>query len=418
VAATPLPARAPRTDKVAVVGVGRVGLPLALYLADRGMTVHGIDVDEKRISTLRAKGMPFIEAGADVLLQKYAGTRFHPTVEISAISLAEAVILTLGTPVDEHLNPDFGAIERLVAEIRPHLRAGQLLILRSTVTPGTTEYVRRKLQNSGLTVGKDIFLAFCPERIAEGKSIEELPEIPQIVGALDDASRAKACAFFAGIVSTVVGTDARSAEIAKLFCNVYRYIDFAIGNEFMMIADMFDRDIYEIIDLCNRGYKRAGLKRPGFTGGPCLYKDGFFLVERTPYPDLLTTAWKINESVPAYLIEGLVKRMGTLENKVVAVLGLSFKKEIDDTRNSLAYKAIKTLGRRGAAVLKHDPFVMPGDLTAMLAKADAVLVCTDHEAYRQLGWKGLQQQTRPGTHVADVWNVFGRGKVFFATSDA
>lgn len=411
-------AKATRTEKVAVVGVGRVGLPLALYLCDKGMTVHGIDVDEKRISTLRAKGMPFIEAGADALLQKYAGTRFHPTTEIATISGADVVILTLGTPVDEHLNPDLSAIERLLNGLRPNLRPGQLLILRSTVSPGTTEYVSRKLRSSGMEVGKDIFLAFCPERIAEGKSIEELPEIPQICGALDDASRAKAAAFFTGLVTQVIPTDARSAEIAKLFCNVYRYIDFAIGNEFMMIAEMFDRDIYDLLDLCNRGYRRAGIKRPGFTGGPCLYKDGFFLVERTPYPDLLTTAWKINESVPAYMIEGLVKRMGTLENKVVAVLGLSFKKEIDDTRNSLAYKAIKVLGRRGAAVLKHDPFVMPGDLDAILAKADAVLVCTDHEAYKNVGWKGLQQKTKPGTHVADVWNVFGRNKVFFATSDA
>ncbi len=407
---------APRTDRVALVGMGRVGLPLALFLADRGMTVYGIDVDEERVSTLRAKGMPFIEAGADVLLAKYVGLSFHPTVDIASVSGAEVVILTLGTPVDEHMNPDFRVIESIISELRPHLGTGKLLILRSTVTPGTTEYVRRKLDASGLEVGKDVFLAFCPERIAEGKSLEELPEIPQIVGTLDEASRARARAFFDGLVTMIHETDTRSAEIAKLFCNVFRYIDFAIGNEFMMIADMFDRDIHEIVDLCNVGYKRAGLKRPGFTGGPCLHKDGFFLVDRTPYPDLLTTAWKINESVPAYLIDRLEKRMGALENKVVLVLGLSFKKNIDDTRNSLAYKAIKSLGRRGAAVLKHDPFVMPGDLDAMLAKADAVLVCADHDEYRQLGWAGIQRRTRPGTHIADVWNLWGPGKVFFTTS--
>jgi UDP-N-acetyl-D-mannosaminuronic acid dehydrogenase len=401
-----------RTDKVAVVGMGRVGLPLALFLADRGMTIHGVDIDEKRVSTLHARGMPFIEAGADILLQKHVGVRFHPTVEIAAVAAAEVVILTLGTPVDEHMNPDFRAIESIVSDLRPHLGTGKLLILRSTVTPGTTEYVRRKLDASGLIVGKDVFLAFCPERIAEGRSLEELPEIPQIIGALDDASRAKAKAFFSGLVTTVLETDTRSAEIAKLFCNVYRYIDFAIGNEFMMIADMFERDIYEIIELCNHGYKRAGLKRPGFTGGPCLHKDGFFLLDRTPYPDLLTTAWKINESVPGYLIDGLEKRMGPLENRVVAILGLAFKKNIDDTRNSLAYKAIKSLGRRGAAILKHDPFVMPGDLEAILVKADAVLICTDHDAYAKMGWKGIARMTRPGTHIADVWNLWGLGKVF------
>jgi UDP-N-acetyl-D-mannosaminuronic acid dehydrogenase len=403
-----------RNDKVAVVGVGRVGLPLALYLAERGMTIHGIDVDEKRIATLRTKLMPFMEQGAQELLDRHTGSRFHPTTDVATISSVDTVIVTLGTPVDEHLNPEFEAIERIFASFRPHLRKGQLVILRSTVVPGTTEFVARKLREWGVS---GIFLAFCPERIAEGKTLEELPDIPQIVGGIDAPSRERAIAFFEGLTGPVFGTDARTAEIGKLFCNVYRYVDFAIGNEFMMIADMFDRDIHEIVELVNKGYKRAGLKRPGFTGGPCLYKDGFFLVERTPYPDLLTTAWKINESVPAYLIEGLSKRMGSLENKVVAVLGLAFKREIDDTRNSLSYKAIKILGRRGAAVLRHDPYVLPGDLDDILKKADAVMVCTDHDAYKKLGSKGLTQKTRPGTHVADVWNVFGRGKVFFATGD-
>lgn len=413
--ASPNVARPVRSDKVAILGIGRVGLPLGLYLAERGMTVHGIDVNEAHVAKIKAKVLPFIEDGAAPFLERHVGTRLFPTTDIAAATLADTIIMTLGTPVDEHLNPEFAAIERLVLALRPHLKKGQLIIMRSTVVPGTTEFVARKLKESGLVVGTDIFLAFCPERIAEGKSLEELPEIPQIVGGIDPASRARAIAFFEGITGPVWGTDARSAEIAKLFCNVYRYVDFAVGNEFMMIADSFDRDVHEIIEVVNRGYKRGGIKRPGFSGGPCLYKDGFFLVERTPYPDLLTTAWKINESVPAYLIEGLAKRMGSLENKVVAVLGLAFKREIDDTRNSLSYKAIKILARRGAAVLRHDPFVKPGDLGEILGKADAVLVCTDHLAYKQLGTAGVAKLARPGTHVADCWNVFGGGKVFFTT---
>lgn len=405
----------PRGERVAVIGTGRVGLPLALYLADRGMTVHGVDADEKRVDLLRRGVLPFLEAGADALLAKHLGSRFLPTADTGAVASAEVLILTLGTPVDEHLNPDFSAIEDVLASLRPHLRPGQLFIMRSTVTPGTTEFVRRRLEETtALRVGRDLFLAFCPERIAEGRSIEELPEIPQIVGALDDASRARAAAFFEGIAGPVLATDARSAEIAKLFCNVYRYIDFAIGNEFMMIADMFERDIYEIVDLVNRGYKRGGLKRPGFTGGPCLYKDGFFLVERTPYPDLLTTAWKINESVPAYIIEGVVRRLGTLEGKTVAVLGLAFKKDSDDTRNSLAYKAIKILKRRGARVFTHDPYVNKEGLDDALRESDAVLVCTDHQAYRALGVEGMRKLAKRGALVADIWNCFGRGKVFFA----
>lgn len=400
-------------SKVAVLGIGRVGLPLALYLADKGHDVVGVDVNAAHVAKIAAGQVPFVEEGAAEVLTRVLGKRFRPTTEKVLVSEAEVIILTLGTPVDEHLNPDMRAFERLLLDVAPHLRPGQLFILRSTVTPGTLEWTQRRLEAATkLRVGEDLFLAFCPERIAEGKSFVELPQIPQIVGTLDPASQDRAAAFFEGLVSEVLRTDARSAEIAKLFCNVYRYIDFAIGNEFMMIADHHERDIHHIARLVNHGYRRGGLKSPGFTGGPCLYKDGFFLVERTPFPDLLTTAWKINESVPAYLIEGARKRLGSLEGKPVLVLGLAFKKEIDDTRNSLAYKAIKILNRAGAEVMRHDPYLAPGPLEPLLRRAAFVLVATNHDAYARLGRRGLVDAGARGL-VADIWNVFGTGEVFF-----
>ena len=404
--------------RVAVLGIGRVGLPLALYMTDRGRDVVGIDVDPARVATVGQGRMPFLEEGAQEVLERVLGTRFRATLEESAVADAEVIILTLGTPVDEHLNPAFREIEDVLDKVRPHLRPGQLFVLRSTVMPGTTEYVKRRLEaTTDLRVGVDLFLAFCPERIAQGHSFKELPEIPQIVGSLDPGSGERARAFFEGLTGPVLLSDARSAEIAKLFCNVYRYVDFAIGNEFMMLAEQQERDIYEIHRLVNEGYRRGGLKTPGFTGGPCLYKDGFFLLEGTPFPDLLTTAWKINESVPGYLITGARQRLGTLEDKTALILGLSFKKEIDDSRNSLAYKAIKILERHGAEVLRHDPYLAPGELEPLLARADLVLVATDHQAYRDLGLDGLRAATGDPL-VVDVWNVFATAQVYFRPSEA
>jgi UDP-N-acetyl-D-mannosaminuronic acid dehydrogenase len=409
-------------SKVVVVGIGRVGLPLALYLADHGHEVTGLDVAADRVEAVRAGRMPFLEDGAQEVMDRVKD-RLNATTDTAVVADAEVVILTLGTPVDEHLNPVFDSLESVLDSLSKQLHAGQLLILRSTVSPGTTEIVRRRLEKTTqLEVGKDLFLAFCPERIAQGKSFKELPRIPQLVGALDDASRAKAAAFFEPLVNQVITSDARSTEIAKLFCNVYRYIDFAIGNEFMMLADQQERDIYEILRLVNTGYPRGGLKSPGFTGGPCLYKDGFFLVDRTPFPDLLTTAWKINESVPAYLVAGLRERLGTLEDKKVLVAGLAFKRDIDDNRNSLAYKTIKILRRYAADVLCHDPYLAPGDFAALAREAHAIVVATNHSEYLALDPALLS--TAGPTHVADIWNVFKTGHVFFelplqpATADA
>jgi UDP-N-acetyl-D-mannosaminuronic acid dehydrogenase len=401
---------------VVVLGIGRVGLPLALYLADRGHQVKGVDINAATVAVLSGGSLPFMENGAQEVLDRTLGKSFQPTTDASCVSNASVIILTLGTPVDDHLNPDFGAIDSVLSGLTAHLRAGQLFLLRSTVTPGTTEYVRRWLERStDFVVGKDLFLAFCPERIAQGHSFQELPEIPQIVGSLDDASGVKAAAFFDGLSGPVLRTDARSAEIAKLFCNVYRYIDFAIGNEFMMLAEQHDRSIYEILRLVNEGYKRGGLKSPGFSGGPCLYKDGFFLVERTPFPDLLTTAWKINESLPGYLIERARLELGSLEGKKVLVMGLAFKRDIDDSRNSLSYKAIKILRRQMADVLLHDPYLAPGDLKPMLAAADFVLVATNHSEYLALGAATLSD-IGP-TLISDVWNVFGTRQVLFSVPE-
>ncbi len=400
-------------DRVAIVGLGRVGLPLALHLAERGWDVDGVDVDAERLASLAAGRMPFLEEGAQALLTGHLGRRFRPTGELAVMAEAAVVVITLGTPVDDHNNPVFQPIEGLVRKAVPHLRRGQLLVLRSTVSPGTTELLGRLIEReTGLRIGTDLFLAFCPERIAEGHSIAELPEVPQIVGGVDAASTAAATRFFAAVTAVVHETDARSAELAKLFCNMYRYIDFAISNEFMMIAEQHDRDVHPILHAINAGYKRGGIKTPGLTGGPCLYKDGFFLTRRIAYNELISDAWKIHETMPAYLIDR-VRALRRLEGTKTAVLGLAFKKDIDDPRNSLAYKLRKLLLAEGAAVHLHDPLIPSEPLDDALRGASAVFLAMNHTAFRAVDLAMLRRLVAPDAVVCDIWNHFGTGKTVF-----
>src|SRR5579872_1242625 len=274
---------------VSVVGIGRVGLPLALFLSDKGYQVYGLDVDQAKIDVITKKVMPFMEEGAQEMLEKHVNKSFIATTDFSNISKSNVIILTLGTPVDENMNPSLVQIDKALTVARPFLKKGQLLILRSTVSPGTTQYVKSYLEDEGFKIGGNFFLAFCPERIAEGKSLTELESLPQIVGGAERNSAQKAAQFFKSMGIEVNVSDSTSAELAKLFTNMYRYINFAIANEFMILAGNYHRDIYQVVDLVNRNYKRGGLAMPGLTGGPCLFKDGFFLVGDVPFSDLITT---------------------------------------------------------------------------------------------------------------------------------
>ncbi|HIG98711.1 TPA: nucleotide sugar dehydrogenase [Candidatus Woesearchaeota archaeon] len=403
---------------IAIFGMGRVGLPLALVFAEHGQSVMGVDIDEKRVEAIRSGVMPFLEKGADALLKKHVNMSFKATTNSGeAVEKSDVIIFTLGTPVDEHVNPIFTQIESALLSIKPHLRKGQLLILRSTVSPGATEYIKRFIEkHSGFTVGKDFFLAFCPERIAEGFSIEELPEIPQIIGTMDKESAARAEAVFRTFNKKILHSDEKSAELAKIYTNMYRYINFAIANEFMMIADAHGRNIYDIIELVNRDYKRGGLKQPGLTAGPCLFKDGFFLINKIPFSELISVSWKLNESVPAYLISK-IQQMKPLESAKVALLGLAFKKNLDDTRNALSFKAKKIFLAEGAQVAMHDPYVKNDPIEGVLKDADVIFIAMNHDYYRDLDPEMIKKNAKKDAIVCDIWNMLGLNKVFYKASE-
>lgn len=404
-----------------VVGIGRVGLPLALVFAKEGFKVIGIDVSLERLETISKGSLPFLEEGAAPLLKKYINKGFvamHEEKLPEVLPTSDAIILTLGTPMSDNFIPDVTQITGFLNKFSKYLKKGQILILRSTVTPGTTEYLSRFLKEKyGWIVGKDIYLAYCPERIAEGKAIQELYEIPQIIGTIDDKSGKVAAKIFSKLTKKMLYTDARSAELAKLYCNMYRYIDFAIGNEFMLIADSHERDIYEILRLVNDGYKRGGLKGPGLTAGPCLVKDGFFLLDKSPYLDLVAAAWRLNENIPGFLIRKIHQMNGNLEGKKVALLGLTFKKNIDDLRYSLSLKLQNYLLTEGAKVFSHDPYVESQSLEDCLKGADLVVVATNHSAFSKINIKSLKKMANRNCLVCDIWNIFGTGKIVFRLGD-
>lgn len=403
--------------QIAIFGIGRVGLPLALVLVDNGFQVTGIDIDPYIISLLKHKIMPFIEEGAQSLLEKYSGSGFQVFSQqhlSRVVSENNIIILTLGTPIDDTYSPNFRQLEKLIAVMSPFIKEGHLIILRSTVSPGGTEQFARQLEEqTKLIIGKNLFLAYCPERIAEGKSVEELVQIPQIIGTLDQASAKKATKVFEKIAPKILITSPKAAELAKLFCNMYRYIDFAIGNEFMMIAEDYGCNFYEILDLVNKDYKRGGLKSPGFTAGPCLVKDGFFLIDKSPYMELVTAAWRLNENIPGYILKRIKSEIKDIHKKKVAILGFTFKKNIDDIRFSLSPKLQRYFEAEGTKVSVHDPFVDSQSLEDAISGADIIILGIDHDVFKSLDFEYLKRYVSEGCLIFDIWNVLGTGKILF-----
>ena len=402
---------------IAVIGMGRVGLPLSLVLAHAGFNVVGIDVNPERLEKLRKKQFPFREDQGLALLKQVYGKGFrvaHESEFPEILPTVQAVIITLGTTIDSTLTPSVKDVTDFFGKFAPSMRKRQLFILRSTLTPGTTEFVGRFIKKTtGFTVGKDVFLACCPERIAEGHAIKELSEIPQIVGTDDAESARLATQVFKKIIGTFLYTDPRSAELAKLMCNMYRYIDFAIGNEFMLIAESHGRNIHEITRLVNDGYKRGGVKGPGLTAGACLVKDGFFLIDKSPYLDLIAAAWRVNESIPGFLIGKLKSMLPTLHGKRVAILGLGFKKNIDDTRYSLSLKLRDYLIYEGADVAIHDPFLPSLPLAEAVRGADAVIIAVNHDVFGTLTQKKLGELAKKHAVVCDIWDMLDTGTIVF-----
>ncbi len=390
-------------DDVCIVGgCGHVGLPLALTFARAGLRVAVHDIDDQAIAQVRAGQMPFLETGADEALREALAGGMRVANDPGMIRQARHVLVVIGTPVDAHLNPTFHAMRRFFDTLMPDLSDGQCLILRSTVFPGTTGKVAQLLADAG----KRLHLAYCPERVAEGKAMEELCALPQIVSGCDEQAIAMATALFSRIATSIIHLSTLEAELTKIFANVWRYIQFATANQFFMIATDFGLDFYHIREALTRDYPRmAGLPRSGFAAGPCLFKDTMQL--SAAYDNhfaLGHSAMLVNEGLPNFLVRHARQRW-PLGRMNAGILGMAFKAQSDDPRESLSYKLKKVLEYEAASCLCCDPFI-PDErfVTAeeLVQRSDILFVGAPHDAFRDLA-------IPPEKPLVDVWNLYERG---------
>jgi UDP-N-acetyl-D-mannosaminuronic acid dehydrogenase len=387
---------------VVVGGCGHVGLPLAIALADRGAQVAVYDVNPVAVAEVGSGQMPFLESGAAPMLERVvAAGRLVASTDPAIVGSAENVIVVVGTPVDEHLNPDQQAVPRALAGCADYLRDGQLLILRSTVYPGVTALVEKVVAK----LGKAIDVAFCPERIAEGKAMTELFDLPQIVSARREEAYTRAAALFGLLTDRQVPMTPEEAELAKLFTNVWRYIKFATANQLYMIANDRGLDFERIRQGLMLDYPRAAdMPAPGFAAGPCLFKDTMQLAAFNNNNFVLGhTAMMINEGMPLYLVDRL-KRRFDLESMTVGILGMAFKGGSDDIRSSLAYKLKRVLTSTAATVRCTDPYVTADEslvpLDEVVESCDLLIIAAPHPEYADLA------TTKP---VVDIWGIRGEG---------
>ncbi len=379
-------------------GGGHVGLPLALTFADSGLKTLIYDTNAKTVDMIRRGVMPFTEQGAPELLRKVLDSGLLEVSETAkGMSECRFLVLVIGTPVDQHLTPSFTGLNRAIDACAEHLRNGQILILRSTIFPGISEHIQKNLKARGL----DIRVAFCPERVAQGQSLREIRQLPQILSAFDSETLQAVRELFGRFAHEFIDMSPMEAELCKLMTNATRYIQFAIANQFYTIARENGLDFDRILHGCRHNYPRMqGMPGPGFAAGPCLLKDTMQLAafSRNSFP-LGHSAMLVNEGLPARLVE-LAKRDHDLSDKVVGVLGMAFKAESDDPRDSLSYKLRNLLALEARKVLCTDPYVPDATLIPVervLADADVLFLATPHRAYREL-------RIPPGKVLYDVWN--------------
>lgn len=394
-----------KINNVAIVGgCGHVGLPLGIVLAAQGgFQVTLIDIDAQKVEAVNSGRMPFMEAGAEKVLQQVIRHKLCATTDSAALRTADAVITVIGTPVDEHLNPTVNALCTNVERTLDEMQEGSLLVLRSTVYPGVTRLIYERVRARN----RHFHVAFCPERIAEGKALEELTKLPQIISAFESEALEKARELFSHIAPETIELTPLEAELAKLFTNSWRYLNFAISNQFFMLAESHGVDFYKIHEAVTRNYPRMrAFQRVGFTGGPCLLKDTLQLSAFSSNNFFMGhSAMLINEGLPNFIVDQL--RDMDLSKRRVAILGMAFKADSDDRRDSLAYKLKKLLELHALEVICTDPYVSDPALVPLedaLARADIVILGAPHSAYRNLYFPAEKI-------IVDIWKFWPeRGK--------
>lgn len=380
-----------------------MGLPLGLAFASRGASVVLYDINQTAVDSVNAGVLPFAENGADKVLSEVLGRNLSASTDAVSISSASVVVIVIGTPIDEHLNPDPTSVTGAIKDLIPYFSKGQLLVLRSTLYPGTTAKVEQLLECHGIQVD----VSFCPERIAEGRAMTELFELPQIVSARSETAVARAMELFGMLTETTVRMLPEEAELAKLFTNTWRYIKFATANQLFMMASDFGLDYERIRAGLAFEYPRASdLPGAGFSAGPCLLKDTMQLAAFSNNNFILGhSAMMINEGLPLYLVSRLEKKYD-LTNMNVGILGMAFKEDSDDIRSSLSYKLKRILSFKAKSVLCTDPYVRDDpnlvSLSEVSTGSDLLILATPHKVYLEL---------TPDVPLIDIWSVHSHGTI-------
>lgn len=411
------------------IGVGHVGLPLSLKFWEAGHHVSLVDIDREKIEMLKGGRMPFSEEGCDSLLARAAGgDRFQALTYDdagfeAAAARAEYIVLTLGTPLGTDYTFRFDQYFDVLKYLVPLLRRGVTLIVRSTVAPHFTRNVvtARIAGERDWVPGVDFFASFCPERLVQGQALSDINQLPEIIGADDPATARRAEGLFRSLdpdkpcqhVTTV------EAELAKLYLNTFRYAMFGLANEFALVAEQYNADVFRILEAANTGYPRGGIPRPGPSRGPCLGKDTATLAFSTSAGLIAHAAIKTNENVVLHAAHELRAALGSFAHRRVAVLGLAFKADADDTRDNLTAPLVNLLDREGALTVVFDPLVSGYDDPAALHGSDAVVVMTAHTvfgAWTEADVVKLCGRARDQIFIFDMWNIwpwadriFGKG---------
>jgi UDP-N-acetyl-D-mannosaminuronic acid dehydrogenase len=384
-------------DICVVGGGGHVGLPLSIAFASKGKRVVIYDKNKGTLDLIGKGTMPFTENGADKVLKRVIHKKLFLSQELGVVKDSAYVIVVIGTPIDDHLNPAYKEVMVFFEQLKPFLSKDHIVILRSTVFPGITEKIRKFL--------KGFAVCFCPERIAEGRAMEELFTLPQIVSGYDPAAIRKAGKLFNLLTKDILYLDPLEAELAKLFSNSWRYIQFAVANQFYMIAEEYGADFYSIYNAMTYNYPRTKhFPKPGLTAGPCLFKDTMQIAAFTEHKFFLGhSAMLINEGLPNFII-GQLKKDHDLSKMTVGILGMAFKAESDDKRESLSYKLRKLAYLEAKTVLCSDAYIKDDsfvDEKVLIHKSHVIIIGAPHQRYRKLNFKGKI--------LVDIWDHVHQG---------
>lgn len=393
-------------DLCVVGGAGHIGLPFALVFAYKSLNVAIYDVNQSALDMIGKGKVPFMEEGAEQLLSEALSSGcLTLSSDPDIVAQSKNLVITIGTPVDEFLNPEFKMITSAFERLLPYFHDEQLLVLRSTVFPGTTDWLAQWLKSQD----KSPLISFCPERVVQGKAIEEILNLPQIVCGTSPEAEQAAADLFKRIGVEIVCLTPMEGEFSKLFSNAYRYITFAIANQFYMITTSAGVDYERVMDGVKYNYPRlSGLASAGFAAGPCLFKDTMQLNSFAKNEFFLgQAAMNVNEGLVLYIVERLGLKYD-LKNMTIGLLGMAFKADNDDVRASLSYKIKKTLAFKAKKILTTDPYVTTDSdlkpLAEVIDQSDILILSTPHRQYKNLDTKG-----KP---VVDIWGFLGKGTLF------